>query len=130
MAAPLLRAAAREAALRDGRLHVVRTWTVRHTHRPAHVPRGAVPSLQDYEQDLRAGIERLVDDVVRDHPGLEVSVQVIRCVGPRCLVASATGADLFVVGWDRRRLRWSASVAERCVRLAPCPVLVVRADSQ
>jgi nucleotide-binding universal stress UspA family protein len=120
-----LRWAASEAERMGATLHVVMTW-----HNPfpdIWVPH--VPPATDPLALTRRALERIVAEVLADHPKLTVEQTATEGAPARVLVEAAEGAELLVVG--RRGLGGFAgvmlgSVSLHCVTHAPCPVVVVR----
>ena len=123
-----VQAAVLEAERRDATLHVVRAWSLATAVRPAEVPFGSVPSMDELEVATReAELDRL-----RGLIGAEAkaTVHVVHAPPAEALLAASENAELLVVGhrglggFDRLVL---GSVAEQCVRHATCSVLVSRA---
>jgi nucleotide-binding universal stress UspA family protein len=84
---------------------------------------------QAVEQAARRSMERLLGSL--DSSGVRVSHEVLDGPTYRTIVAQAEawGADLIVMGTHGRsklELAFFGSVAERVVKSASCPVLVVR----
>jgi nucleotide-binding universal stress UspA family protein len=113
--------------------------TLLHVYEPIAL---AVP--QGYELLGEAQLQRLFDELQRSltqqkdlalaegGPGLPVETQLLHgfAAGEVCSLAEKAGFDLIVMGTHGRRGLSHAllgSVAERVVRMAPCPVLTVRA---
>ncbi|MER6989309.1 universal stress protein [Saccharopolyspora hirsuta] len=121
--------AAEEARRRNTTLHVVRAWSLRTAPRPADCPPNAVPSMDEFQQEVRADTERIVASKLGEHEGLPVEFHIVHSPSPQALLSASKGADLLVVG-HRGRGGFAGlmlgSVAEQCVRHAACPVLVVR----
>jgi nucleotide-binding universal stress UspA family protein len=129
LSAVALRWAAEEAALRGDRLEVVHGWQVTTEPRPEDAEPGAVPPLEAYARAATRRVERFVHDVLGRGPGPDLTVAAVHHPAAAALVRAARGADLLVVG-SRGHGSVSAlllgSVSNECVRLAPCPVVVVR----
>ncbi|MDA3630468.1 universal stress protein [Saccharopolyspora oryzae] len=121
--------AAEEARRRNAALHVVRAWSLRTAPRPADCPPSVMPSMDEFQETVRADTERLVDEKLGDHSDLRVEFHIVHSPSPQALLSASKGADLLVVG-HRGRGGFAGlmlgSVAEQCVRHAACPVLVVR----
>lgn len=121
--------AAEEAVRRNATLHVIRAWTMRTTPRPKEWPTGAVPSVDEWEESVRADTQELVTSGLGHEPGCEIEIHVVHSPSPQALLSASRGAELLVVG-HRGRGGFSGlllgAVAEQCVRHASCPVLVVR----
>lgn len=123
-----LRWAASLAARTGWDLHVLRAWSMTSAPRPATWAVGYVPPLHEWAQAVRT---QLAADVRADGvvPGPGVVLHAVLGAPAARLLASATDADLLVVG--QRGLGGFAglllgSVSDQCVRHAPCPVTVVR----
>lgn len=90
---------------------------------PRVAPRGDPPSLTRHER------ERVVRQVLGDHPAAAAEPVGVEGYPARTLVEVADGADLLVVG-NRGRGGFSGvvlgSVSFPCVAHAPCPAVVVR----
>lgn len=102
---------------------------------------GSLPSVDAAAEHLRAYTERLIATFRRDHEGASLAFldQVVahqRLDVPSeeiARLAAELEADLVVVGTHGRRgltRLLLGSVAEGVVRLAPCPVLVVRPKAE
>ena len=128
-AARALEFAAEEARRRQAVLHVVRAWSIRTAPRPADVPASVVPSMEQFQEAVRADTERIVAERVPDRATLDLRIHIVHSPSPQALLSASRGADLLVVG-HRGRGGFAGlmlgSVAEQCVRHAACPVLVVR----
>ncbi|MFD0918161.1 universal stress protein [Saccharopolyspora rosea] len=128
-AARALEFAAEEARRRQAVLHVVRAWSIRTAPRPADVPASVVPSMEQFQEAVRADTERIVAEHVPDRVTLDLRIHIVHSPSPQALLSASRGADLLVVG-HRGRGGFAGlmlgSVAEQCVRHAACPVLVVR----
>lgn len=124
-----LHLAADEARCRKAVLHVLCAWSVRAVPRPAHCPPGQVPSMLEYEQEVRRRITARVAHELGEKPPLEIEIHVVHAPPNQALVHASRFADLLVVGHRGRstiRELMLGSVAEQCVRHAQCPVLVAR----
>jgi universal stress protein A len=96
-------------------------------------PEVAVVSVQRVWEEQRAWVQQAVEERVRaaSTRGLPARAVVTTGPAPESIVdtASAERADLIVIGTHGRtgltRLV-IGSVAERVVRIAPCPVLIVK----
>lgn len=114
--------------MRGLRLHVVRAWSITSAVRPADVPSGIVPSMLEFEAATLEAERRRVAELLGDS-SLDVQVHVVHAAPARALVEAAERADLLVVGTRGHggfRQLLLGSVAEQCLRHAPCNVLVVR----
>lgn len=118
--------AARQAELTGATLQAVMTWNI-----PTAAYTAFGPVLTDY--DFGAQADRTLHDTLREvlgeHPGLQVSTEVVESHPAPKLLEAAEGADLLVVG-SRGHGKFSGmllgSVSEHCVSHSPCPVVVVR----
>ncbi len=102
---------------------------------------GALPTINEAGQQLQAYTQRIVDDFKRTHTGLAhgfldevVAHQRVDVPSEEIArLAEEIAADLVVVGTHGRRglpRLLLGSVADSVVRLAPCPVLVVRPKAE
>jgi nucleotide-binding universal stress UspA family protein len=124
-----LHLAADEARCRHAVLHVLCAWSVRAVPRPADCPPGQVPSMLEYEQEVRRRITARVASELGDRLPFKVEIDVVHAPPNQALVHASRFADLLVVGHRGRstiRELMLGSVAEQCVRHALCPVLVAR----
>jgi nucleotide-binding universal stress UspA family protein len=90
---------------------------------------GLVPYLEEIETDAQQRMEGIVDRVHQE--GLEGEISIVQGVPFQIIVdmAGNRDVDLIVMGTHGRTGLTHAlmgSVAEKVVRLAPCPVLVTR----
>ncbi|WP_448639146.1 universal stress protein [Geodermatophilus sp. URMC 63] len=116
-------------------LTVVRAWSIPTAPRPDCWEPGYVPPVGEYERAVR---EALAEDVAAAGlpeglaEGLAVDCRAEHRAPVDALVAASSGADLLVVG---ARGRGSAhgrplgSVASAVLRVAHCPVTVVRSGA-
>lgn len=99
--------------------------------RPAENGPGAIWGSID-EHSLRKRATESLRAVLDEHlPGASLRIEFGPPGDVLCEIARELGSDLIVVPSHGRRgfQRWLlGSVAERVVRMAPCPVLVVRRD--
>lgn len=137
-AAEAVLAAVQESVRRNLPLHVVRAWSIMTAVRPPDIPRGMVPSVMELQAStLEEQRQRLADLLGGDRGGaggaagtVEPEVHVVHTAPAKALLHAAQTADLLVVGTRGLggfRHLLLGSVAEQCVRYAPCNVLVVRA---
>ncbi len=127
-AAAAVRAAAEEATLRGVPLHVVRAWSITSAVRPADVPPGIVPSMLEFEAATVEEERRRVTELL-DSPPADLEVHAVHAGAAKALVEAAETADLLVVGTRGLggfKYLLLGSVAEQCIRHAPCSVLLVR----
>ncbi len=126
--------AVRWAARLSGRLgctlHVVRTWSISSSPRPATAEPGYVPPLSDFEE---AVLRRLEADIAKlDLPAeLDVETHVLHGAPGRRLLEASAGAEMLVIGsrgaGGFRGLLFG-STADQVVRHARVPVVVVPVD--
>jgi nucleotide-binding universal stress UspA family protein len=124
-----LRWAVEEARLRRCTLHVVRAWSIQTAPRPATWRPGYAPSLKEYEEAVRAELQRDVREAIGSDPGCEVNVHPVHAHPGPALVSASQRADLVVVGsrgMGGIRGMLLGSVSEQVVRHAACSVVVVR----
>jgi nucleotide-binding universal stress UspA family protein len=131
-----VRAAAEEAVLREVKLHVVRAWSITSAVRPKDVPHGIIPSMREFEAATLDAERTRVAELLAGSPAdasagvkVEVEVHVVHAAPAKVLVEAAESADLLVVGTRGRggfKRLLLGSVAEQCLRYAPCSVMVVR----
>jgi nucleotide-binding universal stress UspA family protein len=118
--------AADEAARRGAPLHIAHAWIMT----PYQVPpteRGDI--AQDYVQAARTLVQQAQDRVLAQHPGLDVSTELLTHGAVPGLVAAAEHADLLVVasrGHNRLASTLLGSVSLGLSAHAPCPVVVVK----
>jgi nucleotide-binding universal stress UspA family protein len=126
--------AAREAALRKGRLRIVCAWEIP----PAVYAGGFAPGLDQATLDgFRAGAEAVAAEAVAAakqlQSGIECEGKAVQGQPAEVLLEEAGDANLIVVG-NRGHGGFASlllgSVSHQVVQHAPCPVTVVReADS-
>lgn len=135
-AAAALRWAVAEAGLRDATVEAVHAWT--YVPMPTPADPGMVPLAWTENTDVRDATRetarRLAHTSVRDVVGEDERVQVTVVEGDpaAALVVAAEGADLLVVGNRGRGSLAQAllgSTSAKVSDVAPCPVVVVRADA-
>lgn len=90
-------------------------------------------SLQEYEKTARVEAAGWLERVRREKVGHQVPAEIIVRQGDAVreivAVASAKEAELIIIATHGRtglEHVWMGSTAEKVVRLAPCPVLIVR----
>jgi nucleotide-binding universal stress UspA family protein len=125
-----LRWAAREAKLRNCPLDVVYGWQVSSEPRPpGDWGAGVAPPLEAYEEQAERRTRAIVDEVLPDGVGIELSVHAIHKPAGRALLTLCPVADLMVIGAKPhgRLAAWLVgSVSDEALKNAPCTVVVVR----
>jgi nucleotide-binding universal stress UspA family protein len=118
--------AARQAKLTGASLQVIMTWHVPTAAYGAPIP---LPTDYDFIADSHSELDKVIHEVLGEHPGLEVSPVVLEGHPATRLIEASEGADLVVVG-SRGHGAFTGmllgSVSEHCVSHASCPVVVVR----
>jgi nucleotide-binding universal stress UspA family protein len=119
-----LRWAVKEAATRGGTVQAVAAWS------PPGIAGAVVTAMPaELEQDrAEQALTATMDAVVRSHPGLMLAGEVVEGPAAAVLAEAARDADMLVIGSHGHGRLYHAimgSVAEGCVRLATCPVVVV-----
>ncbi|MFI7687866.1 universal stress protein [Nonomuraea sp. NPDC049655] len=120
--------AADEAARRGARLVVVHAWEPSIEHRAPYAPCPPRPAGFE-EARASAVLDQAVALVVDRFPGVAVEARLVRGRPETALADQARGAGLLVLGSAARpagdgRL---GAVLLSCLRLPPCPVVVVQA---
>lgn len=122
--------AAREARLRQVRLHVVHAWS--YPFVGDAVPVATSLGNVDFRGEAEELCRRAVSEALGDDPGVEVTTEVQCDLATRALLGAAQGAELLVVG-SRGRGGFAGlllgSVSHQLVSHAPCPVVVVPTPS-
>jgi nucleotide-binding universal stress UspA family protein len=121
--------AADEARLRSDHVLAVLAWTppmIAAGPWPGMVP---IPAPADDEQDAKAALAELVDDVLDHIPKVEVEQRVVHGPPAQALIDAARDAQLLVVG-SRGHGGFAGlllgSVSQQCAQHAACPVVIVR----
>lgn len=126
-AARALEFGATEAQLRGTQLRVVCAWRV---PVPAYAGSMIAPAIETdrFASAVREAAESQLDEVVREHDGLEVELVLREGSPTTVLLDEATRAELVVVG-SRGRGGFSGlllgSVSQQVAAHAACPVVVV-----
>lgn len=122
--------AGRQAKLTGARLEVIMTWHVPTAAYGAPIP---LPTDYNFISDSEREVAKVIDDVLGEHPGVEVSAVVLEGHPATRLIEASVGAELLVVG-SRGHGAFAGmvlgSVSEHCVAHASCPVVVVRHSAQ
>ncbi|MDA8268217.1 MAG: universal stress protein [Actinomycetota bacterium] len=122
-----LRWAADEARLRGAVLRVVYGWVLPTMIYPAYGPAGM---YEDMPAEAEGRTRTQVEEVLGDHPGLQVEFEVHEGRAAEVVLDAAKGADMVVVG-SRGRGGFSGlllgSVGSQVAHHATCPVVIVRA---
>jgi nucleotide-binding universal stress UspA family protein len=122
--------AGHQAELTGASLQVIMTWHVPTAAYGVPVP---LPSDYDFISDSEHELAKVIDDVLGDHPAIQVSPEVMEGHPGTRLIEASAGADLLVVG-SRGHGAFAGmllgSVSEHCVAHASCPVVVVRHSAQ
>jgi nucleotide-binding universal stress UspA family protein len=120
-----LRWAHRQASLMGAPLDVVTAWTFPETPAPLGIP-VHVPYQEQLVAQAHTRLDEIVAEVLPERR--QVRTRVLPGGAAAVLLAEARSASLLVVGtrgegfFDHLLI---GSVSERCVRHAPCPVVVV-----
>jgi nucleotide-binding universal stress UspA family protein len=123
-----LRFALEEARLRKATLKVLFAWAIPFS---GAVPFGMIPSMLT-EFEAEAG--RVLDGELAEAGATDVSVERVLVEGAaaKALIEAAQGAELLVVG-SRGRGGFTGlllgSVSQQCAHHAPCPIVIVPAQS-
>ena len=118
------------ARRRDGRVRVIRGWSMSTAPRPVSMKGGFVPPMEDFEAAVVERLRADVEPVATEHGhGVDVGCEAFRGAPANGLIEASRDADLLVVG--ARGLGGFkglalGSVSDQCVRHSGCPVLVVR----
>jgi nucleotide-binding universal stress UspA family protein len=126
-----LRWAARQADLTSAPLLAVISWQIPALAYGSFA--SVYPDPSTFDRAAQEVLAKAVGPLTAEHPGLEVTTQVVQ--GPPALVLlhAAEDAALLVVG-SRGHGAFTGmllgSVSEHCVSHARCPVVVVRQDTE
>jgi nucleotide-binding universal stress UspA family protein len=122
-----LRYAVAEARRRGCGLRAVRAWQLG-AWRGYDAGAGDAAAAEAVAEDAAATVRRAFDSAMGGVPrDIEIQAGVVEGAVVPALIAQVTSAqDVLVVGASRRRgLSWLSRVDRHCVRIAPCPVVVV-----
>lgn len=136
-----LRFALQEAAVRRVSVMVLNAFRLPLAEAPGPfalaLPMEPSPGFPEVQQALERAAGRLLDDaltaVAREAHGVEVERRVVEAEAATALLEAAEGADLLVVGARGHGGFLGlllGSVADRLVRHARCPVVVVRGQRE
>lgn len=124
---PLLAWAFAEAEARKSPLRVLHAWYLPAAYGELSLPH---PTLEDWQELARQGIEGQLLPWRRAHPGVDVRVDVHHMRPIDAIVEASVHTDLLVVGRRRSHgLVHLGSVARAAVRESRCPLVVVTPDS-
>ncbi|MFF4232422.1 universal stress protein [Streptomyces sp. NPDC001820] len=122
-----VRFAVEEAEARYADLHAVRAW-----RRPAHESTGhplpAGEAARHHENRAAQTLEAALREAVADYPSVELHGRTVEGSASKVLVDASAGADLLVVGAQRRHGHIGLQlgrVAHAVLHRAGCPVAVV-----
>lgn len=121
-----LRWAMQAAERNNGTVQAVTAWSWDGIERSVVV----APTPAEEHEHAEQVLTEAVTAALAAHPGATVAGEAVEGRPATVLTAAARGADLLVLGsHGHSRLRHAVlgSVAEECVRLATCPVVVVPA---
>ena len=118
--------AAEEAQRRHARLHALMAWS----YLLPEGNEGPEPFQPDYtDADARLALSRIAEDVLGDHPDVELKLTSTCSLAAKALVEEGANASLLVVGPKGTSMRHRVdlgSVTAQLLHHAPCPVAVVR----
>ena len=124
-----LRWAAREAGLREARLHVVRALDPARVQAAPYAGHARRLGPEQPGLPTNAMLQDLVHALLGRSPEVPVDAEVVDGLAAKVLIDRAAGADLLVLGDPATsQLEVIGPVARACLRHAPCPVVVVGAD--
>lgn len=127
--ADALRWALQEARVRGAKVRVVHAWAypeVSTYHQAAHLLR--IP----FAEEAAALLDRMVEEAASDAEGVEIDKEVVESQAGPALVEAARRASMLVVssrglgGFSGLLL---GSVSQQCAHHAPCPLVIVPADT-
>ncbi len=111
---------------------IVRAWSIDSAPRPPDWEFGYVSSFKEYSAAVRDELVKDARTKVDDFPAVSVDFRAVHSGAAKALIDLSRDARMLVVG-SRGRGGFSelllGSVGDKCVRLAACPVLVVRPPS-
>lgn len=111
---------------------IVRAWTIDTAPRPTNWEFGYVCSVDEYATAVHDELVKDTKTSVELFPAVSVDYRAVHSGAAKSLIDVSRDARMLVVG-SRGRGGFSelllGSVSDKCVRLAACPVLVVRPRS-
>ncbi|HEX6497478.1 MAG TPA: universal stress protein [Micromonosporaceae bacterium] len=119
-----LRWAMHEAERNNGTVQAVTAWSWDGIERSVVV----APTPAEERQHAEQVLSEAVTAALTTYPAVTVAGEAVEGRSATVLAAAARGADLLVLGsHGHSRLRHAVlgSVAEECIRLATCPVVIV-----
>lgn len=114
--------AVREAARRGATVRAVTAWTW------AGVDAATVSGPEEARRHVEDMLGKAIVAELNNDPRVPVSTEIVHGPAGPALVDAARGADLLVLGRHGHGRIFHAvvgSVAEHCIREAPCPVVVL-----
>jgi nucleotide-binding universal stress UspA family protein len=127
-----LRWAVRQAKFMNGTVDAVIAWQIPMVLQSYGWAPIYVEEEGDFKDDARKRLDVLISEVVEQADSQLVKSLVIKGHAAEALIETARGADLLVVGSSGRGGFAEAllgSVSQHCVHHSPCPVLVVRGET-
>jgi nucleotide-binding universal stress UspA family protein len=127
-----LRWAVRQAKFMSGTVDAVIAWQIPMVLQSYGWAPIYVEEEGNFREDARKRIDALIGEVVEQADSRRVRSLVIKGHAAEALIEAAEGADLLVVGSSGRGGFAQAllgSVSQHCVHHAPCPVLIMRGES-
>jgi len=127
-----LRWAVRQAKFMSGTVDAVIAWQIPMVLQSYGWAPIYVEEEGNFREDARKRIDALIGEVVEQADSRRVRSLVIKGHAAEALIEAAEGADLLVVGSSGRGGFAEAllgSVSQHCVHHAPCPVLIMRGES-
>ena len=111
---------------------IARAWSIDTAPRPSNWEFGYVCSLEEYSAAVHEELVKDAKTIVGNFPAVSLDYRAVHSGAAKALIDLSRDARMLVVG-SRGRGGFSelllGSVTDKCVRLAACPVLVVRPRS-